>query len=263
MSRFVLGYGDVSTSAFYSGGSWQNGLGTKMLKRELITAAARTTNSSDFDLDVTLNHSQSNKVVGLINHNLTSSGTWRVRAYSDSGRSNVLTDTGPINVGIYEPNLNYKTCLAVLDDVYDTAYWRFSFSDAANPDGYFKLGNLFIGKKFNNDSWGQNMDYGVKKEPDASKTQIHDSTAGVESYIRAPLKRQYLFQMALQNQGITDEYYAIGLELGITERVLFEMNSEHWNDGKDTLVGRFADASALESQFYNANALNFMIREII
>lgn len=263
MSNFVLGYSDVSNSATYSGGTWETGLDTDMLNRELVTAAARTTTTANLELSIVLSETQDNEVIGLVNHNLTTIGTWRVRAYAEVGHTTLLYDSGLITVGSYNPDLNNKTCLNVCDTSYTTPYWLISISDATNSDGYLKLGSIFIGKKYANSLSGQNMDYGLSLNIDVSNNVIQSSTAGVESYIDNPLRREYNFSTSLQDNTISDEYFLMGLRQGNSKKVIFELDSTQFKEGIHTMIARMTNATSLQTQYYNLNKSNFIIMEII
>jgi len=257
--NFVLGYSDSSITAVYSGGTWRNNLDTSMLNRELLTAAAKTVDLTELILDITLTDTKDIQVLGICNHNITTSGSYQWQCFSDAGRTVKVYDSGVIIPYNYDKSILHHTTCDTLDTSISNAYWRLIINDT-NGDGFIKLGRLFIGQRFTTEC---NMDYGLKHEIDTSNTIIEKSTVGIESVIQNVRLRGALFTNKHISYAMGEIYYKMQLELGIAESILYEFDPENKANGIHTFLGRNKTINALDYPLYNLNDIGFVLTEVV
>lgn len=169
MTNFAIGYYNYFDTATYSGGSWLAGNPLTNLKIARQGLAARSTNvlaaSTKIEVDL-LNSTTVIRVLGIMKHNITKTGTVRIRAGTTPGGSD-LFDSGFIEIWprIYSyedldfEDLNFWTgqisdaeaesfpikAIADLGANILARYWGFEFLDTTNPDGYLDIYRLWGG----------------------------------------------------------------------------------------------------------------------
>lgn len=259
MSNYVLGYHDIGYEASYTGGTWRDDLDTGMLNRQLLTAVSKTLDLTDLTLDITLNASIDIAVLGICNHNMSTSGTYRWTAYSDSGRTNVVYDSGIITAYDYLDSIANKTTCDAIDTPVDDAYWRLKITDT-NSDGYIQIGRLFMGKRLNTEN---NMNTGLKLGVDVSNTIIQESIAGIEVIIQSVNIRTAAFSHPAEDTSVGTEFLSMQLRDGVSEPCLFEFNPEVKSNGLSTFIGRSSIISPLDYPSFASNSFSFQIKEII
>lgn len=260
MANFVLGYSDSSLSASYSGGTWRNNLDETMLNNKLITAAAKTLDLTTLVLDITLTSIKDIQVLGICNHNLTTSGTYQWQCFSDAGRTVNVYDSGATNPYSYDEGLLHKTTCDTIDNPVTDVYWRLTITDATNTDGYVKIGRLFIGKRF---TTVDNMNYGLKHSIDTSNTVIEKSSVGIESVIQNVRLRGAVFTNKHVTYAKGEEYYKMQLLMGIGEDVLYEFDPDDKQNGIHTFLGRNESITPLDYPLYNLNDIAFALKEVV
>lgn len=261
MSDFVLGYGDVSNNCTYtSTDSWSTTLPLSMLNNSLITAIAKTDTDNSITIDITIAASDVTdvSVLGIINHNLTTSGTYRWRCYSDAGRTILVYDSTSISVPTFSTDLIYKTLVNATVSTYSQRYWRLDLVDATLTE--LTIGKIFLGKRFYPD---RNMDYGMQMGVADTSTDIISSPTGVEFYNSYPVKRYVNFGMSLVNYTDSDEQFKMNLKQGLSKPVLFEFNPAEFKEGIYSFVGRMSSLNPLLFPSFNINNFNINITEII
>lgn len=265
MSDFVLGHSDIGyLSTSWSGGTWASGLGTGMLNRQLLTAVARTTTTTDLTLDFNLGANVDPEVVGLLNHNLTSVGTVTWEAYSTSAARTTGTSpnftSGALTVGSYDPSLTYQTMVTDCGAPQAYAYWRVKISDSGNPDGFFEIGRIFLGKRFYPE---RNFDYGLQMGVIESNSDLTTSPIGVETFIDAPNKRTARFSFNLVDYSEGNDFYKFMLANGIVGTCVFEFNPDDFQQGIYTFACRQSALNPLDFPSYNINSFSINLVEII
>lgn len=161
-----LNYADQGT---LSGGSWAATLPLANLQNRRLSKVARTTNalsaSSVFDVDLA-DALKPVQLIGLLKHNISSAGTYRITAGTSAGASDVY-DSGAILAlpALYSTSAlewedsNWWFGTASADDLalypvhllHDCGasklarYWRVQITDTANAAGYIQAGRLWAG----------------------------------------------------------------------------------------------------------------------
>ena len=260
MSDFILGHHDIGYKAVFTGGTWATGLGLEMFNRQLITAVARTLDTTSFDLDITLQSSIDIEVLGLVNHNLSSTGTYQWRAYQDSGRTILLYDSGSIIAGNYYDAMQYQTDVVATDQSYDTVYWRLTLDDVGNPQGFYSIGRLFLGERFYPD---RNMKYGLALGVEETNSDLNTSQVGIETFVDAPNKRTAVFSFDLMRYDKGNDFFRFSMRNGIIGACLFEFNPEDKQEGLRTFICRQKTLNPLNYVSYNINEFSIGLVEII
>jgi len=97
----VISYPDFTLSATLAGGSWTVGLPLNNLKTRFLAEKARTTSdaAASSTILVDLGFTASVRTIGMLAHNVDSTGTVRARGYSDSAYTTLVTgaDTGAVS----------------------------------------------------------------------------------------------------------------------------------------------------------------------
>ncbi len=170
MGNTMIAYGNYVDSSVLSGGSWQGTLPLENLKNRQLGRLARTT-GDDTGSTLFVANLGSPKVVqvlGILNHNLSSSAQYRIRGSDDSSFTTVAYDTGWKQVwpSVYDLNSlewesnnfwlgGYDTdevagypwhLIELLTSTQNLQFWRFEFDDVNNPQGYVQIGRLFVGQ---------------------------------------------------------------------------------------------------------------------
>lgn len=162
MSNLGLGWPDRVSAATVSGGSWQASLPVTNVADRRITRVARSTSAAPAHsvIDIDCMSAKSMRGFALINHNLQSSATWRIKASLSAIGSTDVLDTGSINVlqmslspdvlewedtgwweGIGDGWLrNMHPVIYIHSGQITARYVRIEISDATNPDGYIQIG---------------------------------------------------------------------------------------------------------------------------
>lgn len=109
----LISYPDFTQWATLSGGNWSTALPLNNLKNPLLSLKARTNDAVTASgvIDVTLDAFCNVRTIGVLGHNISQV---RVRAYSDSGRTAVIYDSGLTDVypafdAAYDNNTTYDT----------------------------------------------------------------------------------------------------------------------------------------------------------
>ena len=260
MKNYVLGFSDISRQATITGGVWRDDLDTKMLKRGLLTAVAKTVDLTTLVLDITLGESKDIQVLGICNHNISPTGTYQWECFSDSGRTVGVYDSTTITSYEYDKSLIHKTTCDSIEIPVTDIYWRLTIVDAGNTEGFTKIGRLFIGERFDPTC---NMSYGLKHGIDTKNTIIERSNVGIEAFIQSVRTRTALFTHKYMSIELGEKFFSMQMEMGVSEAVLYEFNPENKAKGLFTFVGRNDTINPLDYPYSKLNALAFNIKEII
>lgn len=258
MSKYILGHNDASLDATYSGGTWRTNLDSSMLNNNYLTAACKTLDLTGLTLLITLNNVIDAKVLGICNHNLSSSATYRWQCYSDSGRTTEVYDSGVITVYSYNEGISYKTICDRLDSSVNNTFWKLTITDS-NSDGYIKIGRLFIGEEFELE---YNMDYGLTHTISTNDTLSETSDFGVDVLEKRINKRGALFTHTLKTYQNGNDFFSMQLLSGITEEMIYEFNPDDKQGGLYTFICRNTKINPLKYPHYNINDMSLSIEEL-
>ena len=152
---------DGTLSEGATGSEWLSSLPLSNLQTPLKSEKARTDSDLSVDFDIDLGRSKTISFVSLLGHNLTSTGTWRVRISNQSDFSTLLYDSGDVDIWpvteIFGENpwggfvWNGKNItddgnfgFLLLDSSVYGRYVRINLDDSDNEDGYLEAGRLII-----------------------------------------------------------------------------------------------------------------------
>jgi len=215
MSNTIIGYQnriDVATFAAY--GSWSAALPLTNIKNRQLGKKARSTNAVNASTKLRFSLDQSRIIgsVAIVSHNLTSLATWRYKAYSDSGYTVLVYDSGIIDAwplmpfGTYEWEdsrfwdlqlsaeevaLFTKSIVYVPSAIADAQYYQIEFFDSTNTDGYVELGRIFVGSIYQPTL---NMNLGASIG-DETTTVIDTAISGAEYFDRRTSSRVARFTL--------------------------------------------------------------------
>ena len=151
----LISYPDRTLAANLSGGAWQPTAPLSNLKDDILSHVARTTNAlaNSSIILIDLGSVLEIRVASLCKHNISLTGTVRVRGYSDNSYTDIMAtvDTGVIsawpdgltaqNVADYPHNWTYAFATPAA-----ARYWKVEIIDTTNPAGYLELGRCWLGE---------------------------------------------------------------------------------------------------------------------
>lgn len=129
-------YDNLLDDASLTASSTATGYSADYLKDIHLSAKWRSTGDTSENIVVDLGSAMSVDSIAILGHNLTSGATLKIQG----------NDTDAWGA----PSVD-ETITASADDIvhfFTSAshrYWRFTFADASNPDGYIEAGRLFVG----------------------------------------------------------------------------------------------------------------------
>lgn len=166
MSNLGLGWPDRVSAATVSGGSWQASLPVTNVADRRITRPARSTSASAANtvIDIDCGSTKSMRGFALINHNLQSTATWRIKAslsalgstdVLDSGSKNVLQMSLSPDVLAWEDSgwwegigdgwvRNMHPVIYIHSEQISARYVRIEITDTTNADGYVQVGRAIV-----------------------------------------------------------------------------------------------------------------------
>lgn len=157
MSNAILATPVFSDLATLTGSESVGDMTISNLNKRSLKRKYRTLELSSVVINVDLGSVRNVNFFALIAHNLTSSATITVQA----GSTDAVTDynTGALsgitgNDAGFEQQSFYKFLMSGQR----FRYWRFTISDASNPDNYIQIGRLYLSNAFQPTI---NIDYGV------------------------------------------------------------------------------------------------------
>ena len=175
--------------------------------------------------------------VALVGHNLTSAAVVHIQAHAtDAWSAPTIDVTLAYNADIllyyWAANQSYR-------------WWRFTFADAANPDGYIEVGHILIGDVWEPDRNAVGFTYQY-----VDPSEVSESPDGAES---ADVKEPFLV-MSLDFKRIdTDDLDTMIRDVGMNKR--FYVMPDYGNAIKDdglhdfTRYGRFISLGSSPWQF--------------
>lgn len=155
------------------------------LTDQLLTNVARSLNATvgATQIQVDLGSALNIRMVSLCAHNISAAGTVRVRGFSDSGFTTMVTgaDTGTVTAWPAEftaQNVadNPKNWTFVFSSFKTARYWQIEISDTANAAGYVEVGRCWLGEATFSPVVG--VDYGLSNGYE-SRDAIEEAIGGL------------------------------------------------------------------------------------
>lgn len=168
MGSVLIAYRNYVDAATISGGGWSSGLPAANLADRQPSKVARTSglDQSQTTLTIDLHQTAPIRFVALVRHNLTQTGTWRIRLGDDTAMTDPLHDTTAIAIwptavpfgvgswgefnwggrfGAAEAETYGIQAIHVIPSAVRARYVRIDLDDADNPFGYLQAGRLVVG----------------------------------------------------------------------------------------------------------------------
>lgn len=241
MTNLMLLYDNAADEGSLSGGSWSLPLTNLQDPRPTKMAQSSDVSSASTTFRIQLTAARTFRAIVFGPTNYSSGGSYRIRGYSDSGYTSLVDDTGVIILGsepahtldMHWTDAYWWSGAQPLDDpgnaagiwvihVYDSditaQYWDFSLDNQSNPDGFLKIGRLFMGT-----AWIPSLNYTPEsnKFSFASLTASQSSAGGSRYYHRRRAARAFSWSHPfLPKTEVTDDVYRIAAIAG-TDRQVF------------------------------------------
>ena len=283
MGVCFLGWPNRIDDATLSGGSWTAGLPLNNLKARQITKVARTaddaTASTKFLAD--LGEARHLLAFALINHNLSSLATWRIKLGSTSGGAEIYDSdwTSAWKLTFDSDMLEWGDSgwwEGVADDDYLGApfaaihlmpgfltarYVTIEISDTSNADTYIQIGRVFIGGGFWPGINAAHEGYGENWE-DLSTVTASDS--GTEFFDERRRGRVVRFVLPYLTANEFNTLYEMQRRLGTTGEVMWIPDlADDEAQQRSGFLGRMRQLSQIEYPWISGRRLAFEIKEIL
>lgn len=256
----LIAHTDRGLTATATGGTYATGMGLDQLARELISATARTTTTSNLEIDITLTEAGTTNVVAIVNHNLDSNATVRFRAYTTSGRTVTTYDSTALSVTASNANIPYQTYVLDMGQDITSLYWRVNITNAANADTYLEFSRICFMTRL---SLSLNADYGIVHGVDDTATNISTSYNGMELIIAGTRTRYATLSLSNITDAEAINVLSMMLHSGIAKNVLYQLDDADYAGGAYTIFGRLQQLSPINTPFYQINQTSFAIKEVI
>jgi hypothetical protein len=281
VANVLLAYPNLTDGSTLSGGGWQAAL-TNLQDRRLARVARTTdctTANTQFKVD--LGKDRKLQVISLINHNLTTQGTWRVLMGDDPTFVTNKYDSGwqvawpvvyPFGTLEWEDDNWWDSTISqddragypgillnVLPNIVLARYVQVLFSDAANTAGYLQFGRLFVSPSWqsaNNMSYGSSMNW-------ETDTTVARSLGGTPYFDRKNPRRVDKFSLNfLSDAEAKAVVFEMQRQLGMDGELLVAWDpSDALNLIRQSFVGRMRALNPITTVFLNNNSNAFEIEE--
>lgn len=282
-----LFYPNIDGKATLTGGSWEVSLPLTNLQTREIKQYARTTDDANAStkFTATLDRARPLSVVALIDHNLSTSATYRIRLYDDAGLTMLAYDSGTMDVfgtvydedtepggwdggnlwdlGLTEEEREGLTASLVhlLTTATSAQYLLFELFDTSNLDGYVQAGRLFMGS-----GWtpAVNMQYGASLRYE-SRDEIDEADSGAEYFNARPAPRIAQFELGFMTQ---DEGMGRAFDMqrivGTTGEVLFIWNqADTLHFLRRSFLARLRTLSPIEQNYFDNLRTTHEVKELL
>lgn len=236
---------------------------------------ARTTSLASQDIKGAWTSARVISAAAIMRHNLTSSGTWRLRLYSDAAWSTLVYDSGAVVAcppkllgelvwGVDPLGASIFTGWALaFSSMFFTAVGAQSFtitlSDAANPAGYMEVSRLFIGGTLEpviNFEWGHDIEW--------RETTQQERTEGgtLRSDDREPFRR-IAFTLAALNEGERAKYLEFTRKAGLRKDFFVSMfpGVGGAKERDYAMAAKLTQASPLKGDFVGNYVAEYVMEE--
>lgn len=153
----ILAYPDRTLVASLSGGSWKSALPLANLRNMLLSKVARSNDAlaASTIIQANLGAAYTVRVIALCAHNCSAAATIRVRGFSDSGYTTMVTGADSGTVTLWPAGFTAadvadapKNWTFVFTSGKSARYWKAEITDTANSSGYIELGRFWLSDGF-------------------------------------------------------------------------------------------------------------------
>lgn len=286
MQNIILAFPNRADLAILSGGSWSANAPRANLQDTDVELYARTADllAASTTMDIALDKARPIRVAGMINDNISTTGTYRLRASNTAGDfSAPLFDSGitdrwpaiyPFGTADWlsdefwsgrlteEGRAGYPAnLLVVLPHLITARYWRWEVFDSSNAAGYLQFGRAFIAP-----AWQPvyNYSYGatLRRVP---LTTVERGPSGRKYFDRKKSYREFVFTLDWIGE---DEAYADALEADLRldldgEVVVIPDADDNVHQIRRSFMGNLGELSALEHVKHGIFKKGYKIEEVI
>jgi hypothetical protein len=285
--KVTLCYPNRANESALTGGSWLVNLPLNNMKDRILSKVSRSTNllTTSTTFNITFPQERSTDVIALANHNLSTSALVRIRLYANEGMTILIEDSGwfdvwPSIIPTRETEWEFdnwwdgkprqedialytKLLIHRLVETRTPKVIRIDIDDTGNPDGYVKIGRLFVSKAWQpeyNASYG--ISYGYSTEADIDVAMDMNRTEYFRQYTP---KRTVSFSLEqLDETAGFQNILRMQKEIGITGEVLYTENSiEPMSDFAKSFIGRLSSANPLVNPYFESFSSGVDIIEIL
>ncbi|BBL75569.1 hypothetical protein [Methylomagnum ishizawai] len=258
----ILGYRNLIDRCAVSGGSYEATLPLGNIQDRRLSKRARTTGLSGGRVDITLPPNGSGlpyvTFVAVAGHNLTDTGTIRVRGYEDSSYATAIYDsgTGPVWPVVADYGATPGLAVVLPDHGAWLPCWRIDLADPDNAAGYLEFGRVFIGQQWEPTppDFGWSLGY---EDP----TVVEESLGGAEYFDLRRLYRVLKIGFSYLEDGEADAALEIQRVAGIGGELVVA-----WDWGTvagRSFIGRMRALNPLESPDPVRFSMAFEVRETV
>jgi hypothetical protein len=285
VANALIAFGNAVDKGLLSGGSWLSSLPLSNLYNRVIHKLARSTDASlaSTQLLVDLQKALPLRTLAIVNHNLSLSGKYRIRASNDGNFITSLIDSGWRDAW---PSLYASLSLdwqadnwwsgryteadragyiwtTIFSATVTTAarYWLFEFDDQANVAGYIQLGRIFIGEAWQpkvNIALGATLGWN-------DETQITSSLSGTEYFDKRRPYRVSTFETNFMDQDdALGKALDIKRRLGLSGEAVFQFDPDDTTQSlRRQFYGRLRELTPIEYPYPTINNTAWEIKETI
>ncbi len=285
MANMTIAYENLIDSALLSGGSWTNAPLSNIQDR-LLAREARSANLTlaSTKLIIDLQKITNFAAVGIIRHNLSTNGLYRISASKLADFSVLEYDTGwlpawpPVwpTLALEFEQDNWFSGQATDDlirgytplvvttpsQLVYARYIKIEFDDTANSAGYISLARVFVGR-----SWQTltNVNYGstvVYEDP----TEVTTLLDGPEYFAERPKYRVSTFSMQWLDPSLEGYNHVMEIQrlIGISGEVIIAPDIDNPEVMLRTAyLGRLRKLSPLEYRILDFDGTQYEVKEII
>lgn len=281
----IFGFNRWTEDAVFSGGSWNATYPVTNLGSLPLSRVARSSNATiaATQFVATLSQSRPIRLLALVRHNCSLTATFRVRLYGDTGLTELVYDSGWIDVwpACYSSeNLeweddNWWTCGYTAEEVegypWTRPLWlgqvwlaravKVEIDDTTNSDGYVQSGLCEIAQGWqptNNFRYG--LEHGLE-DPSESQRAL----GGAEYFDERPLQRVVRGELpGLSHDEAMERGFELQRRSGRVRPFLwcpFPDSPEHWL--RDTFLARHAELGLLGHVSHQRDRFPFSLREVV
>lgn len=264
------------TDSGVSGGEWLAGLPLSNLQDPLLSKVARTDSNLSVDFDLDIGSRKTLTFVALLNHNMTTNGTWRVRIGNDDTFASTLYDSGTIDIWTQNETLGSSPWgafpfngISNVDDgnfgfiLLDTAvyarYIRIDLNDSGNSAGYIQAGRLIVDAPFRpavNPVYGLSLGY-------VNPSTKRRSRGGQPWVDRLPQYRQMTIPFAaIRETQAYGSLYELDRQAGISGDVFVMLDPDDiTNRHRQSFYGTVREPTSISHDAPDSYSKSFVIEE--
>lgn len=272
MANVLLAWNNVVNDEFvvYNDGWWNYAANIYNLAKNNLSLAWVSVGLTAFNTRFTFGVGSTTSVamVGLCSHNMGLLARVRIQASNVSDFSSTVYNSGSVQVhptGVTEAssagmrkNFFHKLTFAVA-----AQYWRVEVTnDGTNPDGYIKIGRLFVGTAV----WQPtiNMLAGASLGWE-SNAEITKALSGAEWISDTEAHRVFKFGLQIpESEALSNAFDLQRVAAGSRREVVAIWDSvDGVHSMRRSMFGRLRTLSAIEAPYYATSRTAFEIKELL